>query len=115
MGARQALSSEVTDEVADPPSRPVDVVTGTKGTHCVSYCVCCFSSPTTRVVLPCQHKCICDGCAHRWFGSERRDARRGWSVPGKNGAHKTCPVCREVCVMTLRADAWEPIEHGMEL
>lgn len=36
-------------------------------------CVVCQNAPVNRVLLPCRHACVCDGCVHRF---------------------QHCPICR---------------------
>ena len=52
-------------------------------------CVVCMDGPATKIICPCLHKCLCDGCAAR--------------VNKRNGI-VSCPQCRQEPILIATAD-----------
>lgn len=56
-------------------------------------CLCCKEARKTIMCVPCQHVCMCDGCAKLYF-----------ECHCESPEHRKCLVCREVVT-----DIWRPI------
>ena len=68
------------------PTAPKD--TGESGAD-GEECVVCMDGPATKIICPCLHKCLCDGCAAR--------------VNKRNGI-VSCPQCRQEPILIATAD-----------
>ena len=47
------------------------------------YCSVCLSNPSTIIIMPCRHFCICNDCATLFLSQEKSKNFKMW-----------CPVCR---------------------
>ena len=52
---------------------------------CQSECVICLDKPKSHVLIPCGHRCCCDGCSTMLMSQQLQ-----------------CPVCRVMCENALR-------------
>ncbi|KAK6297717.1 hypothetical protein J4Q44_G00323000 [Coregonus suidteri] len=57
-------------------------------------CVVCQNAPVNRVLLPCRHACVCDGCVHRF---------------------QHCPICRAFVLESFALSQEPPMEEEDEV
>ena len=62
------------------------------------FCVICQDAPNTMAVVPCGHKCLCEGCAEL-LGAQGRSSRSG-KVP--EAVSPPCPICRGPVQMVMK-------------
>lgn len=81
--ASAAAAAAAAPSLVMPSTPPAEAAVGDSSTIAKSpTCVVCLESPSTHIIVPCGHQCLCEGCTESFVSS-----------------FDFCPMCREKAVL----------------